>query len=221
LTNQQELPLFPLNTVLFPGMPLYLHIFEPRYKLMIQQCVNDSMPFGVVLIRRGSEVGSGAEIFDIGTTALITQQVPLARGEMNIAALGHRRFRVLGTHMRNPYLTGYVESLPPLREGHSAVGHAAQKLGNAVKKYLDFYAALGEVDFKLDKLPEDPESMAYLAAIVLHIPASEKQSLLSFFDLMEMIKTEQRILSREALILRHLIEKGKRWRDDPSIFSLN
>ena len=68
-----ELPLFPLNTVLFPGATLPLHIFEDRYKEMISQCIEEHRPFGVLLIRKGREAGDLAEPFEIGTTAHIAR----------------------------------------------------------------------------------------------------------------------------------------------------
>jgi len=66
-----ELPLFPLNTVLFPGATLPLHVFEERYKQMINQCLESRSPFGVLLIRSGNEVGTPTEPFEVGTTASI------------------------------------------------------------------------------------------------------------------------------------------------------
>ena len=66
-----QLPLFPLNLVLFPGMDLPLHIFEERYKSMIGDCLNQNLPFGVVLIKEGLEVGTPAEPERIGTSARI------------------------------------------------------------------------------------------------------------------------------------------------------
>src|SRR3954466_6437378 len=92
-----ELPLFPLNTVLFPGMPLNLHIFEERYKLMIGRCIEANQPFGAVLIKRGSEVsglGKAAEPFSIGCTVQITQVQSLGAGRMNISVVGKERFQI-------------------------------------------------------------------------------------------------------------------------------
>ncbi|MBF6600779.1 MAG: LON peptidase substrate-binding domain-containing protein [Dehalococcoidia bacterium] len=68
-----DLRLFPLQTVLFPGMRLPLHIFEERYKIMVRECIDEDAPFGVVLIRSGAEVGGGAIPHDVGTTARIIQ----------------------------------------------------------------------------------------------------------------------------------------------------
>src|SRR5215813_12544949 len=127
--KQHELPLFPLNTVLFPGMALPLHIFEERYKLMIGECVKDSLPFGVVLIKSGSEVGPGASIHRVGTTAQITQIEQLGEGRLNIATLGHSRFRILNVNKQRPYLTGLVEDYPLQNTDNPAAKNISEKLG--------------------------------------------------------------------------------------------
>lgn len=91
------LPLFPLHTVLFPGGPLSLRIFEPRYVDMVGRSMREGSPFGVVLIQAGAEVGSEAEveIADIGTTARIVDFSTLPDGLLGIHCLGERKFRVL------------------------------------------------------------------------------------------------------------------------------
>ncbi|HLQ34544.1 MAG TPA: LON peptidase substrate-binding domain-containing protein, partial [Chloroflexota bacterium] len=106
------LPLFPLSEVLFPGMMLPLHIFEPRYRLMIRRCVSEKIPFGVVLITRGQEVGPSAEFFNVGTTARITRVQRADDGRLYIASVGEQRFRILQTFTDQPYLQGQVEVIP-------------------------------------------------------------------------------------------------------------
>ena len=84
-----ELPLFPLHTVLFPGMPLALHVFEPRYLQMVGECMRTRQPFGVVLIREGQEVGDPtAELFPVGCTAEIAQLQPLEDGRLQLLVIG-------------------------------------------------------------------------------------------------------------------------------------
>lgn len=90
-----ELPLFPLNTVLFPGGPLSLRIFEPRYLDMVGACMRQQTPFGVVLIQAGAEVGTAVEIADIGTTARIEDFSELPDGLLGISCRGERKFRVM------------------------------------------------------------------------------------------------------------------------------
>jgi Lon protease-like protein len=90
-----EVPLFPLNTVLFPEGVLSLRIFEPRYLSMVSECMKNELPFGVCLIRQGAEVGNAAEPEDIGTLATITDWNRLPEGLLGITATGSSRFRVL------------------------------------------------------------------------------------------------------------------------------
>lgn len=222
----RELPLFPLNTVLFPGMPLYLHIFEPRYKLMIAQCIRDQQPFGVVLIKSGQEVGPGAEIHEIGTAALVTKVRHLGGGQMNIAAVGQSRFRIVSTHERNPYLTGMVEdfplaTIPPDQDDQPDLAPLVKGVVPLVRRYLSIFAKVGEVEFKIEQLPHDPVTLAFLAAVILNVPNPDKQALLDVPDLTTLLRIERAMLAREVRILQHLIENGPRWRDDPDVFSPN
>src|SRR5713101_4286452 len=106
-----ELPLFPLNTVLFPHATLPLHIFEERYKQMIGQCLEERAPFGVLLIRSGSEAGGNAEPFEVGTTAHIGRVQHLDDGKLNLICQGGHRFRTTKTIESQPFLLAEVEPL--------------------------------------------------------------------------------------------------------------
>jgi Lon protease-like protein len=220
-SNQQEMPLFPLNTVLFPGMALPLHIFEERYKLMINECVRDSRPFGVVLIRSGSELGDGATVYDVGTTAYITQVEPLGDGRMNIATLGYNRFRVHSTHNRNPYLTGIVEDFPLELQQHPHTKKLSAYINPMLRHYLGMFSKLGADPIELKDLPQDPKTLAFLTAILLRMPIKDKQSLLACPDLVKLLLLEIKMLRRETHILHILIDEGPKWRDDPRTFSPN
>jgi Lon protease-like protein len=108
-----ELPLFPLNTVLCPGIALPLHVFEDRYRAMVRHCLESQSPFGVVMIRNGREVGTGAISFTgIGTVAEIRDAGAYDDGRYDLLIVGTRRFeirRVLSG--RRPYLVAEVELL--------------------------------------------------------------------------------------------------------------
>jgi Lon protease-like protein len=108
-----ELPLFPLNTVLCPGIALPLHIFEERYRELVRHCIDSSSPFGIVLIREGREVGTGAISFTgIGTVAEIRDAGRYEDGRYDLLVVGTRRFeirRVLSG--RRPYLMAEVDVL--------------------------------------------------------------------------------------------------------------
>ena len=92
-----EIPLFPLHTVLCPGIALPLHIFEPRYRLMIERCIEQAAPFGIVVIRAGQEVGAtDVAIAGIGTFAEIREATRLPDGRYDILVVGSGRFAVRG-----------------------------------------------------------------------------------------------------------------------------
>jgi Lon protease-like protein len=88
------LPLFPLNTVLFPGGPLSLRIFEPRYLDMVRRCLKELSPFGVVLILAGAEAGDVSAVADIGTSARLVDFDTLPDGLLGVTCVGERRFRL-------------------------------------------------------------------------------------------------------------------------------
>jgi Lon protease-like protein len=109
----EEIPLFPLNTVLFPGGPLPLRIFEPRYVDMVRRCMREGVPFGVLLIRAGTEVGEVTSTADVGTSARIVDFHQMQDGLLGIVCLGERRFRVLARRTQPDGLhLGDVEWLP-------------------------------------------------------------------------------------------------------------
>src|SRR3972149_3913808 len=125
-----ELPLFPLNSVLFPGATLPLHIFEERYKLMIGRCLQSGAPFGVLLIRSGNEVGEAGEPLDVATPTRIVRVQPLDEGRMNLICLGERRFRLLKKLRETPYLVGEVEPLDSTdSEGDEGAGREEKEGG--------------------------------------------------------------------------------------------
>lgn len=215
-----ELPLFPLNTVLFPGMPLPLRIFEERYKRMIRFCLEKNRPFGVVLIRHGREaLGPLAEPYEIGCTARIVEVQPLAEGQMNIITLGENRFRILSTTSHDDYLVGKVE-LYPLEEATPArMTSQARRLLPLVKQYMQILSEASETDLEPDKLPADPVVLAYLAAVLVQIPPEEKQALLTEQRAIDLLDNMEKIYRREVVMLQVIMDHGRR--QDPGPFSMN
>ena len=109
--TQRELPLFPLNVVLYPGMQLPLRVFEDRYKLMMKKCLEGDKAFGVVLIKSGREVGGSSVPYEVGTVAKILDIVPQGGGRMNLSAIGEDVFRILKIQQVTPYMVADVEVL--------------------------------------------------------------------------------------------------------------
>jgi Lon protease-like protein len=170
----QKLPLFPLNTVLFPGAPLVLHIFEERYKLMISRCIEQKTPFGVVLIHDGEDAGSAiASSFAVGTTAAIARHEPLENGEKQLVTVGQRRFRVQYALQRVPYLIASVAMLP--EETATGIAESAQALRSCYVRYLDHMAGATGQRTEPEELSPDPVMLTYQIAHRLHVNNQTKQ----------------------------------------------
>jgi Lon protease-like protein len=215
-----ELPLFPLNTVLFPGMPLTLHIFEDRYKRMIRMCLETRQPFGVVLIRHGLEAfGPLAEPNYIGCTARILETQPLEDGRMNIVALGQKRFRILSLDYDQPYLVGKVELYPLEKANSYSLEHIGQRLRPWVKRYMQILTEVSDVSLDPRHLPNDPLVLAYLAAVLLQLPPDQKQELLATEQAIDFLAKMHAIYRREVALLRVLLSEGQR--EDVGYFSVN
>ncbi len=209
-----ELPLFPLNTVLFPGMPLRLHIFEPRYRMMLRRCIAEQRPFGVALIARGQEAGGPpAEPFSIGTTARVADVEPLEDGRFNLTALGEERFRILALERDQPYLVGQVEGLLMERPHSLAAQRQARQLGPWVQAYLRLLVQANQslaADLATLQLPEDPLGLVYWAATLLQIPAIEKQPLLEAASAADLLAQVARLYRRETALLRQELGAGEK-----------
>ncbi len=219
----QQVPLFPLNTVLFPNMPITLHIFEPRYKLMIEQCIQTGDPFGVVLIREGQEaLGPLADPYPIGCTAQIADVERLADGRMNIVAVGLERFEIHSLSHDKPYLVGSVETLPIDMSDAVALSEAGQRLRPWVERYLTVLAeAAGTTDFDLTDLPTDPLALGYLAAAVVQIPNAQKQALLAVGRAGDLLAEAQTLFRRELALLNAIVARDKQSVDEQGMFSRN
>lgn len=219
---EQELALFPLDTVLFPGMPLTLHIFEDRYKLMVNECLQEERPFGVVLIREGVEaLGPLADPYRIGCSARIMKAERLEGGRMNILVVGQERFRVLSLQEDGPYLTGMVESFPLALEGARDASRASRHLRPWIEEYLTLLGQAGDVEFDPDGLPDDPQALAFLAATILQVPNPQKQDLLSAPGAVSLLTDMRSIFRRELPVLRILLEQEELLPEEPEPFSLN
>lgn len=185
-----ELPLFPLpEVVLFPSRPLPLHIFEPRYRLMVNTVLEGEGAFGVLLFDPASQkpkrIGCSAEIVDC---------VKLPDGRMNIMTIGRKRFRVLQHTQKHPYLIGLVEYFEdsPALSSLKALGSRVEQL---LRDVIRLSGKLTDTDILLpDDLPTKPEELSYWIAGNIYGAANDQQ------ELLELLDTEAR-LSEEADVL--------------------
>ena len=173
-----EMPLFPLGTVLFQGGALQLQIFEPRYLSLISRCMREESPFGVVLIRRGSDTWRpgtpGPELFDIGTEARIVDFNQLGNGRLGITVRGGRKFRIRETREQEDHLlTGMVSYLP--EEPATVVGQEHQDLVDLLNELLA-HEGVKKLNLEIDL--SDARSVGWRLSELLPIEAEIKQSLL-------------------------------------------
>jgi Lon protease-like protein len=205
----ERLPLFPLETVLYPGLVLPLHIFEDRYRQLVQHlsAVPEGAPrrFGVVAIRQGREVGPGESLalHEIGCTAEIHTISPYDDGRYDIITTGATRFRLHSLDDSQAYLQGDVEFLD---EG---TGEDANVLAASVEQAFREYessllAARRQTTLEVPEMPEDPVLMSYLVAAAMILDTPDKQRLLAAADAAERLRAELALLRRETHILRQL-----------------
>lgn len=161
---QTSLALFPLGTVLFPGGPLPLRIFEPRYLEMISDCMKNDRPFGVCLIAEGSEAGEAATPHDYGTVAHIEDWNQLPDGHLGIVARGGERFKIRQTRTAaNQLITADVELLGE-EDTESRIGENYQPLVEALQNALPDAGPLYQA---MQPRWNDPNWVAYRIAELL------------------------------------------------------
>jgi Lon protease-like protein len=212
-----ELPLFPLNTVVFPGWPMPLHIFEPRYLEMVKLCTENQSPFGIVLIKKGSDENDPVvEPYDIGCTVKITQTEEIRDGRILIMTIGQERFRILSLNHDKPYLTGEVEKLPFRQEKPEPLREAAHQLHGLLVDYLNQLAQFSdEIKFDTARVPTDPEELGFTASALLQAPLETKQSLLEARKASSLLKYLYGVYQQEIELLRRFPKQ------DMGIFSVN
>lgn len=211
-----ELPLFPLNVVLFPGQTLPLHIFEPRYRIMIRRCIENDEPFGIVLARNEEP----DEPYDIGTSARVTEAERLPDGRMNIIVVGEERFRLHDFRVsQHGYLLGDVTAYP-LKEDLPPTSDLVDKVARQLNRYLKALAQANGFRFRFDQFPTQPTDVALFAAIALRLPLEQKQHLLSLESVADLLAVESETL-REELKLIQIIASAIRPPQDEHIFSRN
>lgn len=221
-----RLPLFPLGSVLVPGLVLPLHIFEQRYRVLIQALLalpdDAERQFGVVAIRSGSEAETPdpaqtplgpqtglpppslpPRTYTVGCTAELREVTPYSDGRFDIVAVGENRFRLVGIDddAGTPYQTGLVEFLPEpegTEDGAVEPAELDHLRRNVVAQFADYRRRL-QVD--VTELPDDPRVISYLvtAAMVLDLP--DRQRLLEEPSTAARLQAEIDLLRRERTLV--------------------
>lgn len=206
------LPLFPLGTVLFPGLVLPLHIFEDRWRALVRHLrdLPDGTPreFGVVAIDRGLEVlppphegitTSEVVVHEVGCVAQIRQITEHDDGRFDIVTVGARRFRITGfLPTPHPYPVAGVEFLPEPAPD-AAANDLAPRVLSRFREYLGELRGGAE-----DQLPEDAVVLSHLVAATSALTVNDRQTLLSASDTASRLRLELKLLARETALLREI-----------------
>ena len=199
-----ELPLFPLGTVLFPGLVLPLHVFEERYRALVRHLVAlpDDTPrqFGVVAIRRGWEVDQqGALVLhEVGCTAQVRQVTSHPDGRFDLTTVGHRRFTIRQVNAdREPYLLADVDWLD---ESTGEAG-AVDLLMPAVLDLFQTYLRLVRPAQAGEQVPDDPTVLSHVIAATAALSLDERQALLAAPNTLHRLRAERSLLRREVGLL--------------------
>ena len=172
-------PMFPLGIVHFPGVPLPLRVFEPRYRTLVADCLDGDREFGVVLIERGFEVGGGDSRFDAGTMTSIVGAGMSPDGMVHLQTVGTRRVRVVRWLDDDPYPRADVEDFPPFVLSGTEV-EALAAAERRVRQALAMCAELGEAaaPFTIE-LDADRNVAAFQVAAIAPLGPLDKQRLLA------------------------------------------
>jgi hypothetical protein len=209
MAGSTRLRMFPLNTVLFPGAALNLHIFEPRYRQMIAECLDSNEAFGVVLIREGDEAGDPEVLpHGIGTTAEIADVTPLPSGRYYLSSTGGRRFRISEIVSREPYLLCEVEFLDEEPSDPAIVERLSAEITAEFREYLSLIVEFSGSPTDVT-IPEDPVRASYAIGEALQVADTLKQQLLELASAEERLDAELGFLRRLLPQLRSLLERKK------------
>lgn len=214
----EELPLFPLDAVIFPYARLQLHIFEDRYREMIRECMEFERPFGVVLIRRGSEVGEFAEPYMVGTAVRIVHVHTYDDGRMDLQVQGERRFRIRELDESRSFLVGRVEPVIELEiedtpRSRDLIFRAREEFENLIHKLF----ARQELSVKV-QFPNDPVVLSFAIANLLPMENLDRQRLLETTDTLERVEELIPILQTQNMeatvpqVYRVSADDLKEWR---------
>lgn len=217
----ETLPLFPLSDVLFPGMMLPLHIFEPRYRLLVKRCMDERIPFGVVLISKGQEVGPAAEFFPVGTTARIKRVQRAEDGRLYIASVGEQRFRVLETLRDQPYIQGKVEVIPEQPGDGKILDGVTERALTLLERYLEQITGSDQLGDNLREKDFSPQQLSYTIGSLLQVERQEKQAILEVPSTTSRLTHEIELLQSELLQLKLLGHSQRQEPAAPPFWSLN
>ena len=204
----ETLPLFPLGTVLYPGLLLPLNIFEDRYRELVRDLLDGPEPrrFGVIAIRKGRETGVDgiSALYQIGCVATVREVAEQDDGRYHLVTVGTQRFRLASLDKSRPYLQGEVDLLEEEVGDEAAAGLAVHAVQRGFHGYVEALASRESVEVTVPDLPDEPLLLSYLVAASMILDLSARQDLLAEPDAERRLGAERTLLARETTMLRSL-----------------
>jgi uncharacterized protein len=204
----QTMPLFPLGTVLFPGLVLPLHIFEQRYRQLVRDLQQAPEPrcFGVIAIREGRETGAdGARsLYETGCTATVRHISERDDGRFDLVNVGTDRFRLMSVDRSGEYLRGEIEVLAEATGNRSDAKREVEAVQRAFRGYIDALTESGAARANIPEPPREPVALSYLVAACVIADLPVRQTLLEQPDAARRLAAEHALLARETAMLRSL-----------------
>ncbi|HEY7849122.1 MAG TPA: LON peptidase substrate-binding domain-containing protein [Ktedonobacterales bacterium] len=201
-----EIPLFPLNLVLFPGMVQPLHIFEPRYREMTRFCLDSNVSFGVTLSAPGSETGQ-EQPARFGTLARIADYQRLPDGRYNLITVGVQRFEIVEARHNKPYLSATTRLLPE-DIGSGDIASLTSEARSLLDDYLGLVLSVMEGGETSIPVPRDTIELSYFIAVCLPCEDQVKQTLLESVTAVERLTRERELLRAEIATISAQILSG-------------
>lgn len=201
-------PMFPLGTVLFPGMYLPLHVFEVRYRRLVEVCLAGSQEFGVVLIERGSDVGGGDARFDVGCLARIVAAAQLDDGRWALGTAGAHRLRLRRWLPDAPFPQAEVEDWHD-RPGDARAEQQRDEVEAGLRRVLALAAEMGEaVADATVAIDAEPVLASYQMAALAPLGPLDAQRLLEAETAVARLELLARLLGEEEAVLARRLAGG-------------
>lgn len=203
-----RIPLFPLNTVLVPGLVMPLHIFEPRYRTMVEGLLEipeeDAREFGIIAVRDGGDPRTLSGCYPVGTATVLRQAQQHEDGRYDIMTTGSRRFRIHDIDDSEPLLHATVSWLTDIASDEDSL--LALHAARAFTTYRSILGGqlIADEDADLEDLPDDPTVLSYLITAAMVLPTDERQVLLAAENTAQRLTHARTLLNRENALIAAL-----------------
>ncbi len=199
------LPLFPLNTLLVPGLVLPLHVFEPRYRGLVRDLMeledDDAREFGMISVREGQSVERDGidALYPVGVTTILRQVEEHADGRFDIITTGARRFRLRALDASEPLLRAEVDFLAEATDaGDEAI---ARRVTDRFRDYRELLGGQVQASVGEDEIPTDPTVLSYLVTAAMVLSLDDRQSLLAAPTTTARLRLADHLLVRELTLI--------------------